>query len=261
MLHKCLQNNIHQILLVGFFHLSFLLSQVNTETMRNNQNLKGFRHNLGFEFGYERSDQELLEISTQYRIDFSLPENLETFFILKYENGYEKESDYKNIINNKGFGHFRITKFFRSKLFLEFFLQSGFNDFLLINKRNLFGSGIRYNALNNEQFNFFIGSGLMRELEEYQLVLDDQRLLNRSTNYLQSKIKFSENIDLSNTVYYQMNVADFRDYRLLFDSDITFSLNEKLSFNFIINYRFDNEPHGDLRKSYIQINNGIEFNF
>ena len=31
--------------------------------------------------------------------------------------------------------------------------------------------------------------------------------------------------------------------------------------NINMNYRFDNDPHGDSKKSYFQINNGFEFDF
>ena len=36
---------------------------------------------------------------------------------------------------------------------------------------------------------------------------------------------------------------------------------KKREKNFVNNYRYDNDPHGDMVKSYVQLNNGIEFTF
>ena len=43
--------------------------------------------------------------------------------------------------------------------------------------------------------------------------------------------------------------------------EIQFKIHEILSTNLEINFRFDNEPHGNSKKTYLQIYNGFEFNF
>ena len=249
-------------LFFGMFLLSgIIIAQVNTESMRKEDAEEGFTNTMGFEFGFEKSDQEVLEIAGEYRIDYFSPGGLHAFLIMNYENGYEKESDEKNTIVNKGFRHLRMTKNISPSLYIELFTQTGFNDFLLIKDRKLYGSGLRYKAMEKEKINAFIGIGLMKEDEKYDLESDRMKSLYRSTNYLRWQLNIGENTVLNNTAYYQLDTSAPNDYRLLYDGDLEFELNEKLTFTFTLNYRYDNEPHGTLGKTYIQVNNGIEFSF
>ena len=87
---------------------SFGFGQVNTEAMRNNTKDSGFTNTLGFDLGFEKSKEEVLDLAGNYRVDFIGKNGLNSFFILNYENGYEKEDDSKNSIVNKGFSHFRL---------------------------------------------------------------------------------------------------------------------------------------------------------
>ena len=113
------------------------VSQVNTEAMRNTKERSGFANTLGFDFGFEKSNEEVLEVASKYRLDFMGKNGLQSFLVLSYENGYEKEDAEKNSIVNKGFGHLRFTKNMSDKFFIEVFTQYGFNDFLLMNERRL----------------------------------------------------------------------------------------------------------------------------
>ncbi len=242
--------------------MGMLLAQINTEAMRSENVTDGFINKVNVDFGIEKADAEVIELAAAYRVDYFNPTGLHIFFILNYENGYEQEKDLnKNQVVNKGFGHLRMTKMISSKLFFEVFTQFGFNDFLLMKDRKLAGSGLRYKMVSNDRMNTFLGIGLMQENEIYDKVNEPEKKLLRSTNYLRWNINIAENTELYNTVYYQFSSSDINDYRLLYDGSIDFSVNENLSFFIELNYRYDNDSHGDMGKSYIQLNNGIEFTF
>ena len=242
--------------------MGVLLAQINTEAMRSENVTDGFINKVNVDFGIEKADAEVIELAAAYRVDYFNPTGLHIFFILNYENGYEQEKGLeKNQVVNKGFGHLRMTKMISSKLFFEVFTQFGFNDFLLMKDRKLAGSGLRYKMVSNDRMNTFLGIGLMQENEIYDIVNEPEKKLLRSTNYLRWNINIAENTELYNTVYYQFSSSDINDYRLLYDGSIDFSVNENLSFFIELNYRYDNDSHGDMGKSYIQLNNGIEFTF
>ena len=242
--------------------MGMLLAQINTEAMRSENVTDGFINKVNVDFGIEKADAEVIELAAAYRVDYFNPTGLHIFFILNYENGYEQKKGLdKNQVVNKGFGHLRMTKMISSKLFFEIFTQFGFNDFLLMKDRKLAGSGLRYKMVSNDRMNTFLGIGLMQENEIYDMVNEPEKKLLRSTNYLRWNINISENTELYNTVYYQVSSSDINDYRLLYDGSIDFSVNENLSFFIELNYRYDNDPHGNMGKSYIQLNNGIEFTF
>jgi len=242
--------------------MGMLLAQINTEAMRSENVTDGFINKVNVDFGIEKADAEVIELAASYRVDYFNPTGLHVFFILNYENGYEQEKGLeKNQVVNKGFGHLRMTKMISSKLFFEVFTQFGFNDFLLMKDRKLAGSGLRYKMVSNDRMNTFLGIGLMQENEIYDMVNEPEKKLLRSTNYLRWNINIAENTELYNTVYYQFSSSDINDYRLLYDGSIDFSVDENLSFFIELNYRYDNDPHGDMVKSYVQLNNGIEFTF
>jgi len=242
--------------------MGMLLAQINTEAMRSENVTDGFINKVNVNFGIEKADAEVIELAAAYRVDYFNPTGLHIFFILNYENGYEQEKGLdKNQVVNKGFGHLRMTKMISSKLFFEVFTQIGFNDFLLMKDRKLAGSGLRYKMVSNDRMNTFLGIGLMQENEIYDMVNEPEKKLLRSTNYLRWNINIAENTELYNTVYYQVSSSDINDYRLLYDGSIDFSVNENLSFFIELNYRYDNDPHGNMGKSYVQLNNGIEFTF
>jgi len=242
--------------------MGMLLAQINTEAMRSENVTDGFINKVNVDFGIEKADAEVIELAAAYRVDYFNPTGLHIFFILNYENGYEQKKGLdKNQVVNKGFGHLRMTKMISSELFFEIFTQFGFNDFLLMKDRKLAGSGLRYKMVSNARMNTFLGIGLMQENEIYNMVNEPEKKLLRSTNYLRWNINISENTELYNTVYYQVSSSDINDYRLLYDGSIDFSVNENLSFFIELNYRYDNDPHGNMGKSYVQLNNGIEFTF
>ena len=242
--------------------MGMLLAQINTEAMRSENVTDEFINKVNVDFGIEKADAEVIELAAAYRLDYFNPTGLHVFLILNYENGYEQEKGLeKNQVVNKGFGHLRMTKMISSKLFFEVFTQFGFNDFLLMKDRKLAGSGLRYKMVSNDRMNTFLGIGLMQENEIYDIVNEPEKKLLRSTNYLRWNINIAKNTQLYNTVYYQFSFSDINDYRLLYDGSINFSVNENLSFFIELNYRYDNDPHGNMGKSYIQLNNGIEFTF
>jgi hypothetical protein len=123
------------------------------------------------------------------------------------------------------------------------------------------GAGLRIGFNNNKLSTTYLGIGLMIENETYDLVVENEKSLLRSTNYIKNNIALSANIELNNTAYFQIASDDFNDYRILYDGGLDFHVNESFAFTIELNYRYDNDPHGDLGRSYIQISNGMSFNF
>ena len=236
--------------------------QVNTEAMRSEDNSDSFTNQFNMMMGYEKANTEVFELAAEYRLDYVKQENLHSFIVINLENGYEKENDLpKNIITKKGFAHLRITKDLFTNYQMEVFTQYEFNEFLLLNDRYLIGSGLRIGFQNNGLTNIYLGMGFMYEKETYNIDAEDEKILLRSTNYIKDNIILTSNIDWSNTAYFQIASADLNDYRILYDGGLDFHVNESFAFTIELKYRYDNDPQGNLGSSYIQISNGVSFNF
>ena len=248
--------------LLFIFCINLTIAQVNTEAMRGEKVNDGILNKLVVEFGFEKSKKEVLDAAAKYRADYFHSSGLHSFLILDFENGYEKKPDNdRNQIVKKGFGHLRITKNIASDIFIEIFSQIGFNDFLAMKDRKLAGTGFRYKMLAGDNINSFVGIGVMQEKEIYDLEDEPNKNLLRSTNYINWKIKITEAAILNSTAYYQFATSQLNDFRLLYDGMLEFKLGKDFSFTVELNYRYDNDPHGYLGKSYFEINNGIQFNF
>ena len=247
----------------GFiFVFSILHGQVNTESMRSEDNSDGFKSQFNLSLGYEKANSEVLDLAAEYRLDYIRKDNFHSFMVINLENGYEKEvNSPKNIITNKGFIHLRITKNVVTNYQMEVFTQYESNEFLLLNDRYLLGAGLRTAFHKSELADTYLGIGLMVEKETYNLDIENEKNLLRSTNYIKNNITLSSNIDLSNTCYFQIASDDLNDYRILYDGGLDFHVNDYFAFTIELNYRYDNDPHGDLGSNYIQVSNGISLNF
>ena len=241
---------------------SYLQAQVNTESMRNAILADTLMHTIELDMGLEKSNEEVFDASLNYRFDYSPNDNYSAFIVLNYENGYERLLNAsKNVITNKGFGHFRLTRKVNNTFYLEGFFQSGFNDFLLMKYRSLYGGGMRNNFFNKENAKIFLGLGLMQEIENYNLEINNKKNLLRSTNYLSSNIVINDKANWINTIYFQVASSDQQDYRMLYETGFEFNLSQSINFTFEFNFRYDSQPHGDLGKTYYNLKNGIIFRF
>ena len=242
-------------------HISHATAQVNTEWMRDENVEKIFTNKFKLDFGYETSKDEIFDILVTASSNFYIQNNLHAFLVMNYQNGFISNSDGRDIILNRGFSHLRFTKSINSNLDIELFFQAGFNDFILIKDRKLFGSGLRKNIVQMETIKSFLGIGFMQEKEIYDLKQNFEQLLLRQTSYSTILYQISEDIYLNNILYFQPSIKDINDFRLLLENELQFKINKTFRINVNMNYRFDNDPHGDSKKSYFQINNGFEFDF
>ena len=249
------------LILALILNISYAVSQVNTEWMRDENVEKIFTNKLKLDFGYQTSQDEIFDLWLTGSSNFYLEDNLHAFLILNYQNGFISNNDQKEIILNRGFGHLRFTKRIIPDLDIELFFQAGFNDFILIKDRKLFGSGVRKNIIKKETIKSFLGIGFMQEREVYDLKQNSEENLLRQTSYSTILYQISDDIYINNILYFQPSIRSMNDFRLLSENELQFKINNVFRVNININYRFDNEPHGDSKKSYFQINNGFEFDF
>lgn len=158
---------------------------------------------------------------------------------LKISAGLDLIVEDKENISNDKFVQIRHTYSLNkwSHTFTFYQLQSNFS--LGVSQRSLIGSGIRFKPINKNNFKYDVGLGLMHESEEYQLDVDNS-IMFRVTSM--SIIKFNYDfLELKNITYFQPSLDSFSDFRIMNEFDISFEINNWLSYelNYII--RFDNQ--------------------
>ena len=150
----------------------------------------------------------------------------------------------------------------------EAFSQVEFNRFLDLHLRWLAGGGLRmlilkrpYGNDSTSLIHINVGIGAMYEHEDYSKNTHSNTRLIRSTNYLSLKWLLHRNIHFETVIYYQVNINDLDDSRILTDNVLEFSVTDVIKFNMSIHYRFDQQPPIDKKDYDFEFVNGIRLLF
>ncbi|RPI68917.1 MAG: DUF481 domain-containing protein [Ignavibacteriales bacterium] len=247
------------IFLVLFVSIS--LAQVNTEKFRKDFDQHGFFGSISLAAGFASGNSEFVKAKGGLRIDYA-GSNYDFFLVGNYE--FEEANEAKVV--NKGFAHLRNILPLSSIFSLEFFLQKEFNQFILLEDRNLAGAGLRIDLISlfsdsSDAIELFAGTGLMFENEKYNIPVSPETNLIRSTNYLTFKWQVNNNFSFIAINYLQFDVERFHDYRFITDTGLNFLIFENLTFTSSVSFRYDNEPVPDVKDFDIELTNGITFSF
>ena len=234
--------------------LTFSLAccQINIESMRGKIQSPGVTHNMALDFSYYSGNSEIIQLMGSYRMDYLSNSNWYGFLKGQYNRAFEKD---KEDFSNKGFVHLRTARPILGHTDIEVFIQKETNHFIDLENRELLGAGLRINQFAD----LYWGTGIMHEMEKYNKH-EEQNLL-KSTNYINYKTNILHTADLQNVIYYQFNLEDPGDYRILWNGKLTFQASKGISFHINTHYRFDKSiinPDGD---SYFEISNGLGFHF
>lgn len=219
----------------------------------------GWYNSINLDLTYRSGNTELLTLRTRFRSDF-LSKSFHGFVFGSLQQG-RKDGD---LFTNKGMAHGRIIKNITNHLLVESFAQKQFNESILLNDRNLIGGGIRLESFSSKSLvRLFIGTGAMWEHERINNSENGEitTKIVRSTNYINWTAQLDDRLSTSATVYYQANVKNIFDFRILFESSIKTNLTKKLSIPFRVNCRYDNDPPVGVKKLDLEIFNGLSYTF
>lgn len=239
--------------ILSLLSVNLIFSQINIESMRNNE--KDFQLKIDLNFNSISGNTEYFMINSKLRFDY-IKSNYQTFIVGSFSKGEES----KELFIDDGFLHWRHIFNYDSSISQEVFLQTGYNSFTYLNSRNLIGTGARFSFYKIKNLTLYIGIGTMYEYESYDHQESEKTLI-RSTNYISNEWKISKKLFFSMTNYYQFAFKEISDVRILFTGDLSVNLFKFCSLLFSVNYRFDNQPLDGVKKSDVEILNGLTFLF
>jgi putative salt-induced outer membrane protein YdiY len=253
--------NLVIIFVLLIFNTLNSAAQKNTEKFREFRS-DGFYHTLNFALNMNKGNEEYIKYLADYRLDL-YDENFITYLVgnIEYKEGNNK------IITNRGFAHYRFI--FNKGKFIEpeFFTQIEFNDFLLLKERYLVGSGIRfgiadnYSADSTNRIVFEAGLGMMYEYEKVNDAVKPLTKYIRSTNFVSLRYILNKTLNIFSVTYIQPYAENIDDFRLLNENRLSFSINKHIAFFVSTLFRYDNEPHTNLKYYDFELANGITLNF
>ncbi|MEP6674018.1 MAG: DUF481 domain-containing protein [Ferruginibacter sp.] len=150
-----------------------------------------------------------------------------------------KDEDFENA----SFFHLRFNRKIAKPLRWEVFTQVQSNLPIGIRLRYLAGTGPRFKLISNKNFNLYLGSLYMYELEKTIDSAKHIQHFNRNSSYLSFSFAFpSINAELVSTTYYQPNFADISDFRVFTENRLELSITKKLKALTSFNYFYDSRP-------------------
>lgn len=142
------------------------------------------------------------------------------------------------------FAHMRGIHAFSESFAGEAFIQWQQNEFDNLESRSLMGAGGRFDLIHQpEVITFSLGLGGFREREE--LDLGTYKEINwawRVNTYTAYRHQINPQVRLVNVIYYQPNVDELKDYRILFDFGFLVAISKSLSLALNYSLSHNSEP-------------------
>jgi len=256
------KNFLYLLLTFNLFYLNPAVAIVNIENMRvdSAEKTQGFDSKLALDINGDNGNTQKIKAGVGARAQW-YSESGTRFFVINYE--YGESSDIKD--TDKTFLHFRNI-WYRSKgLAWEAFTQFESNEFTRLKLRALVGGGIRWKILQNHTQAAYLGAGLFRSKEELDpaLLVTDEGITynNRINTYMVYKYAITDHSRISNTLYYQPDINETSDYRLLEQFGLQLDITERLSFKLSLDMSHDSQPPQQIKQTDTSYNMGFEYNF
>lgn len=249
----------HIVFLILIFSFS-AFAQVNTEKFRTPEEFKGVAGYLELSGTLKRGNSEKTEGNFDGRLDWKAS-GTTTFFIFESEHEWINGDRFSSL----GLFHIRNIVELTERFNWETFAQINYDKNLLINNRELAGTGIRTMLFNSENSDAAFGTAYMFEHENYDLpdtAMHSQDITTgRWSNYLSLFIRINTIVSFGGVVYYQPMFSNFEDFRLLTENSLVIQLSKMFSFSVNLKIRHDSIPPEGIKKTDTKMNFGIVFKF
>lgn len=229
---------------------------VNIENKRLSAKKEGWSGSADFHLNYTRNTKSLFQVGNRLKLAHLKGRH---YLLLLTDQSLVKSNE-ESFINN-GFEHIRYNYTFKDsgRVIYEAFQQGQFNKIQRISMRLLLGNGLRFMFVDQEKYQFNLGTGIMGEYEELLSETSTFDLL--STNYVSFDGQFSDNFGMNAIMYFQPKLTDPGNYRLSTETSLRFRFNRFLSFKIIYALTHDSRDIEGVRKTNYFVKNTLSFNF
>ncbi|MBN1292038.1 MAG: DUF481 domain-containing protein [Candidatus Latescibacteria bacterium] len=247
---------------IGYLYL-FLLTistcvsaQVNIEKIRTSSTGSGFSGYTGFDVSHRSGNVSATEISIENRADY-LWQNMKSFVFVRGDYGWARKKAY----SDEALAHARHIFRIRTGFQPEFFTQIDYNKKKSLDFRGLICGGIRLAIYRHNESKLWFGTAFMLEHEQLNLDTtnshDPEITVVRWSNYLTTGFDITEQIQFAFTTYLQPCVDDFKDIRVLNETNLSTSLIKKLSLSVTFRLNYDSQPPDHIKYLDTSLKTGL----
>jgi putative salt-induced outer membrane protein YdiY len=234
-------------------------AQVNTERMRA-LDVEGLRTTLGGDVAVQSGNVDLFEVGATARVDARRTPHY-AFFAGETRYGIEDGERFRD----RTFGHLRYNYRLRSWLVAEAFTQLERDGFARLQLRSLAGAGLRVQYVDTKVLKIFQGTTPMYE---YETLTDDDAGRSPATtstvrwsNYLNARLRITESVQFSGTVYVQPRVDEVDDVRVLHQAALGVDVTEHVRLTAELDLRYDSRPPDTVESLDLALRNGLKVSF
>lgn len=255
-------------------------AQVNVEKLRTSDNGDGFSGSIGLTTAFTSGNIMFADFGSSSHVEWKQDKDL-LFWVLNARFAakrtqadlvaepsislWDKEAHFANLMLQ----HMRYNRTLSETWWWEAYGQYEFNEFLLLDRRLIAGTGPRAAIVQKGDGGIWFGTSIMLEEERLNAEKiapseDVQTVQLRSSSYLTFTAHPSENTVWVTTAYFQPRLDQFSDFRVAGESSLAFKINKQFSFTLDARLRHDSEPpetpadSGPVVATDVSIKNGIK---
>lgn len=238
---------------------SSILPQINTERYRQDTD-SGFSGIIEIEGLAQTGNTDFQLLSFGGRLNYSRISSY-SFFVFTGGYGWNNNKQFSNEL----ISHLRNVEGLTDFIQFEAFLQFDYNKKRKLFARELIGVGLRYKILTSEDFKFRLGSSYFYEIEEYDLSQESVHGRNvnahRFSSYSTFEFLIASNTKFSSVTYFQPDLRNLDDYRIISENTLGFDITKHLGFNVRFNIRYDTVPPDEIKNLDTITKVGISIKF
>lgn len=226
-------------LCVALLPVSSAAQVLNVESYRSPADTSGsWTGNLSF--GFSASKQKSSSLQLNNRTNASYVSERDIYLLITNLNVLRIEDE---LVSN-GYIHLRGTFWREHRWSPEAFTQYQYSQNRGLKRRNLIGGVMRYEVIQNDDFDAAITTGGMYEHEVWSSSDVPRQQFDRfkSTSSLLLRGRISSNTELYVVGYYQATPADFINPRLTADVQLRFRISRVVSVGAQFNTTYDYAP-------------------
>jgi len=241
-------------ILLCFLPVPDAFGQVNVEDQRLSRDSSGFGGSVNLTVEVERGNSDLTEIGLEPRLAYRAGPSI--WFML---NSYTFVETGDQGVVNEGFTHLRYNYALSQTVAAEALAQFQYNREQQLKRRYLLGSGVRLRLVDRKATTLALGFIAMYEYEKLETgeIVENAR----NSDYIAVRIKVTNTMSLSNTVYLQPLFGNPRDIRVLDNLQASFALKKWLAVTVGIKYLYDSRPPDGVKEYDFSLKNGLMVRF
>lgn len=228
---------------------------MNIESHRLITDTTGWAGTALMSFDYSKTSRELWRAGSNLHVQFKTPKSL---YLCLGEYNLTKGSG--TDFQNAGVLHLRYNYKFTDWFTGEMFTQSQYNKMLKVKHRWLIGGGPRSKLVGGDVFRLYAGLLYMYEYEE----LLNSEIVNKAhrlSSYLSFTLRLNNNLHLVNTTYFQPKIDEFKDFRVMSQSNMNLKISKHFTFTVSYVFGLDMFPAEGIPRETHSFRNALQFRF